>query len=90
MSDETYWNGEKCRARKVRVIVGTPRLATFWYADLVGTERSAVEVSYGKEVFLIDDEDGSGWRKVTSGMGSPRFGHKSLSGKVVGATHAAD
>lgn len=78
MTEKTYWNGEECAARKVRVIVGTAAKPTFWHAGLEGTERAAVEVSYGDQQFLLDNEAGDGWQKVTEGRGSPRYGHKSL------------
>lgn len=81
---ETYWNGEPTPARKVRVRVTEPVATTWWFADLVGTERAAVEVTYGGDTFLLDDEDGSGWRKVTEGRGGPRWPHRSLSGVVLG------
>lgn len=79
MSEGTYWNGESCEARKVRVIVGnTGRFATPWFLDYVGQERAAVEVTYASHVFYIDDENGHGWRKVTEGRGGPRWSHGSL------------
>ena len=79
MGDQTYWNGEPARARKVTVIVGEPMRPTWWCAHLVDTERSAVEVRYGTQPrFFLDNEDGSGWHKVTIGRGSPRWGSRSL------------
>lgn len=74
----TYWNGEPTPARRVRVRVGPSPVATWWCAGLAGTERKAVEVRYGGRVFYLDDEDGSGWRKVTEGHGSPRWSSGSL------------
>ena len=74
---ETFWNGEPCKAKRLRVIVG-PSPATWWCAELEGAERDAVEVIYGKQTFYLDNEDGSGWLKVTKGRGSPMYGHKSL------------
>lgn len=79
MSEQTYWNGEPCDARRVLVIVGnTGRFSTPWFIDYVGQERHAVEVTYGRETFYLDDEGGHGWRKVTEGRGSPRWSHGSL------------
>jgi len=82
----TYWNGEPTPARKVRVRVGESPVPTWWCADLAGTERDAVEVRYGGHRFFLDDEDGSGWRKVTEGHGGPNWPSSSLpdSSKVVG------
>lgn len=75
---KTYWNGEPCKATIVQVIVGKAEKPTYWYADLEGTERQAVRVEQEGDVFYLDNQDGSGWMKVTVGMGSPQYGHKSL------------
>lgn len=75
---QTYWNGEPCSARKVRVSVGHALRPTWWCAGLEGTIRQAVEVTYGERVFFLDNEDGSGWWKVTSGKGSPGAYHAGL------------
>lgn len=84
MQELTYWNGERCQAEKVRVIVGTPRRATWWFAGLEGTERRAVRITADGQTFYIDNDDGpdwaagDGWDKVTIGKGSPQWGHASL------------
>lgn len=77
MSGETRWNGERCKAERVIVRVGRSEMPTWWCADLEGTERAAVIVHYGAGQFFLDDEDGSGWHKVTHG-GSPRLASRSL------------
>ena len=76
---ETFWNYEPTPARKVRVIVGPSPKKTWWCAMLAGTEREAVEVSYaGQAPFYLDNEDGSGWHKVTTGRGGPDQSHSEL------------
>lgn len=82
---QTWWNGEPAEARIVHVVVGEPEKPTWWFADLVGTVREAVEVTYGGQTFYIDNQGfesgftpGNGWRKVTMGRGAPDFGHASL------------
>lgn len=75
---ETWWNGEPAQACRVRVVVGPAPVRTWWCADLVGQERAAVEVLYGSERFYLDDEDGTGWAKVTEGHGSPSWPHRGL------------
>lgn len=77
-SETTYWNGEPTPCRIVRVIVGESPVPTWWCAKLAGTEREAVEVTYGRERFYLDNEGGIGWAKVTLGRGSPQYGHSSL------------
>ena len=74
----TFWNGEPAHAIRCVVAVGKPLAPTWWCAGLEGQRRRAVMVTYGGEDFFLDDEDGSGWAKVTVGHGSPRVGHRSL------------
>jgi hypothetical protein len=63
----------------VRVVVGdTGFFALPWFKEFIGQEREAVEVTYYGDVFYLDNEDGSGWAKVTNGHGSPQYGHRSL------------
>lgn len=96
--DQTYWNGEPCRARRVMVLVAdAPQFPQYWARSLVGQSREAVEVrpmtplnapALGAnpdqgEVFYLDDHDGSGWTKVTDGRGSPGLPHRSLAVKSV-------
>lgn len=81
MAEETFWFGKPCEAVKVRVIVAdTGRFPNAWFRlqNLVGTERAAVRITHNDETFYLDDEDGSGWRKVTTGLGRPQVGHASL------------
>lgn len=57
MSERTFWNGELCEARIVRVIVADcPSASAYWARPYVGEEREAVEVSYGGRVFYLDNE----------------------------------
>ncbi len=83
------WNGEMAYGRKVYVRVGKAFRPTWWCADMEGTRRKAVEVVYEDRTFYLDNEDGSGWSKVTVGLGSPQFGHLSLpdDSRVVGCDH---
>jgi hypothetical protein len=81
---QTYWNGELADARRVRVIVADDgRFPNYWAREFVGQERDAVEVLSGDAPddvfpFYLDDEDGTGWVKVTTGRGSPRWGHRTI------------
>lgn len=76
-TSETYWNGEPTPARRVLVEVGKAK-PSWWCSDLEGTMRKAVEVTYNGDVFFLDNEDNSAWAKVTTGYGSPSYGHRSL------------
>lgn len=86
----TYWNGEVTPCRIVRVIVGEAPVPSWWCAELAGMECEAVEITYGLEQFYLDNEDGSGWAKVTLGRGSPQYGHRELPvARVLGETNDA-
>lgn len=76
LSDETEWNGEPCKARRVLIRVGECPKPSWWFAALVGTEMRAVEVTQQGETFYIADGDGNGWHKVTKEGGGPHWGHK--------------
>jgi hypothetical protein len=79
MPEPTFWNGEPCHARKVRVVIGNHgNFDHPWFLPFVGHERDAVEITYDNRTFYIDDSNGTGWHKVTLGKGSPRWGHSSL------------
>lgn len=53
----TFWNGEPCPARQVRVIVADdPRFDLYWARPYVGQERDAVEVTYSGSTFYLDDD----------------------------------
>lgn len=90
MTEATFWNGEPTPARRVTIVCAdAPEFPAYWAraAEIVGSRRDAVEVSYNGETFYLDDEadpenpesrPGSGWGKVTLGRGSPRYGHREL------------
>ncbi len=74
----TQWNGEPCAARRITAIVANnDAFPMYWARPFVGMRRKAVEVEYGGDTFYLDDEDASGWNKVTHG-GSPWLTHSSL------------
>lgn len=57
MTEQTYWNGEPCEARRVRVVVADDtRFKAYWARQFVGHERDAVEVTYHGATFYLDDE----------------------------------
>ncbi|MFI1535511.1 hypothetical protein [Streptomyces anandii] len=75
---DTRWNGEPCQALRITAIVAdNSAFPLYWARHLVGTRRKIVQVEYGGETFYLDDEDGSGWNKVTHG-GSPHWTHSSI------------
>lgn len=74
----TQWNGEPCAARQITAVVAdNTAFPLYWARPFVGMRRKAVEVEYADRTFYLDDEDGSGWHKVTHG-GSPWLAHSDL------------
>jgi len=64
--EQTYWNGEP-----------TPCLRGIGvFPD--GSRGPVVEVTYGGQVFHLDDTNDRAWRKVVYGFGSPRYGHQNV------------
>ena len=62
------WNDEPVQARRVVVIVGEARSRGYWSEHLVGQQRNAIEVkTHRRERFFLDDEGGTGERKIASG-----------------------
>ncbi|MER7971048.1 hypothetical protein ABTX35_18975 [Streptomyces sp. NPDC096080] len=75
---ETRWNGDPCTARRRRAVVtDNTAFPAYWARHLTGTLRDVVEVTYAGHTFYLDDEDGSAWRKVTTG-GSPQTEHRTI------------
>ncbi len=91
---KTYWNGVECDVEEVKVILAdAPEFPQYWARDLVGQERNVLKVILTKvpinaegdieeldepEIFYIDNEDGSGMKKVTEGMGMWQYGHRDI------------
>jgi hypothetical protein len=71
------WDFEPCIARRCIVIVGAdPRYPAYWAQGLVGRKRQVVEVLRPNgELLYVDNEDGSGWLKVTE---APTGGYREL------------
>jgi hypothetical protein len=75
---QAKWNYEPCEAQTGTVVVGKTNAPLGWSRGLEGTRRRCVRVNYKGDVFWLDDEDGSGSRKVFRRGGGPDTGHKSL------------
>jgi hypothetical protein len=78
-----YWNGLPTTAeRGTAVVADAPEFPAYWAKTegIIGQRIAVVRVvldgvNYGGGVAYLDDRDGSGWRKVTTGHGSPSYGH---------------
>lgn len=77
------WNGIPITARRgTAVVADAPEFPVYWARDLVGERIAVVEANldganYGGGLEYLDDREGLGWAKVTTG-GSPRSGHRSV------------
>lgn len=80
----TFWNGLPTRARRgTAMVADAPEFLLYWARGIVGDRIEVVEVvlegvNAGGGITYLDDRLGDGWRKVTDGRGSPRFGHRTV------------
>lgn len=91
--EETFWNGNPCRARYLTVVVANdPTFSKYWAKSYIGQVRKAIEITIIKrgilgtsklETFIIDNEDGSGYKKITKGRGSWKYSYGVLAVKRI-------
>jgi len=76
-----YWNWEHVvfTACIVKPIENKEK-PMYWCNVFAGQERQAIEITCNTETWIIDNNVGDGYLKVTIGGGSPSCGHKSYSG----------
>lgn len=92
-STDGYWNGEPAKFTVHSVVVGDepadqkaqfesmmkPGVKRFlWFTPFIGHIFQAVKVTQGGQSFFMNNEDGTGLLKVTKGLGSPSYGHRSI------------
>jgi len=73
-----YWNGEHAQFIGVTYEVSKSDGPLHWQNRHVGQRRQGLQITYGTQTWIIDNEFGDGFHKVTSGFGSPTCGHKSV------------
>ena len=73
-----FWNGERATFKGVTYEVTKPEVSTWWQSRFIGQRRQGIEVTYEESTWIIDNQHGDGFFKVTRGMGSPRCPHKSI------------
>lgn len=82
--EPAFWNGLPTTAIRGQAIVDdAPEFPQYWAKDLVGQRIGVVRVdlegvNYGGGIVYLDNRDGSGWAKVTTGGGAPQFGHREV------------
>ena len=77
-AQQPRWNGEKCHAVLGSVVIGKAVRPTWWCADLAGERRACVRVTYKGDMFYLDNDDGSGYRKVFEQGGGPNSSHSDI------------
>lgn len=79
-----YWNGlETTALRGTAIVIDDGKFPLYWAKDLVGERIDVVRidlngVNFGGGIAYMDNRDGSAWRKVTDGRGSPSYGHRDV------------
>jgi hypothetical protein len=72
----TTWDYRPCEARKCFAVVADNKMyPNYWARRHIGKVRQVVEVDTPDGKIYLDNEDGSGWMKVTS---SPCAGYREL------------
>ncbi len=78
-----YWDGEDATFKGVTYEVTEAKEGELWWQNqFIGQRRQGLEITYGDQTWIIDNEHGDGFYKVTYGKGSPQCGHKSVSNPI--------
>jgi hypothetical protein len=73
-----FWNGEPAKIEGITYEVSQAVLKNHWQNVHVGKRRQGLRITQGGETWIIDNEHGDGYYKVTKGMGMWRSGHKDV------------
>ena len=78
--NKALWNGEPCTFEVINVELTEtdPRFPNYWGAAFLGQVRQAIRVQSWGEPFVIDNEDGSGYTKITKGAGMWTAAHRGI------------
>lgn len=75
ISEPGYWNGLPAQITCCIIeIIPAPDKPMMWFNAFAGQERQVVEITQDGTTFIIDNQHGEGFFKVTTGMGSPGYG----------------
>lgn len=78
-TEKGYWQGEPATFTACIVrLIESPENPLWWQNAFAGMDVQALEITQGKETWKIANHDGTGYYKVTQGMGGPRCGHASF------------
>lgn len=78
VNKDGFWNGEPASFTVISYEVLRNENKNHWQNMFVGEKRQGVLITQYDQSWLIDNQHGDGYCKVTIGMGSPRYGHKSV------------
>lgn len=63
-----FWNGEPCKVRFLYILIKPTECKNLaWWKPFEGTIRQVAEVTLWGDPFIIDNEDGLGYAKLTGG-----------------------
>lgn len=74
-----FWNGEPAEITGIIYTVTKSEITPLhWQNSCVGEKRQGIKIFHKGASFMIDNEDGQGYLKVTEGRGSFTYGHKTV------------
>lgn len=74
-----FWNGEPAEITGVvYTVTKCDTTPIHWQNSCVGQKRQGVKILHKGSAFIIDNEDGQGYLKVTEGRGLMNYGHKTV------------
>lgn len=77
-----FWNGEPATFTVVEYEVTKSEEPLYWNNLNVGTRRQAIQIKQDEWIWLIDNQFGDGYYKVTAGKGMWTSAHKSITGPI--------
>lgn len=77
--NQGFWNGELAffTACNIKLLYDEENIG-WWQNARVGEIIQCIEITYGNQTWVINNDDGHGYFKVTKAMGDPWCPHKSI------------
>lgn len=83
--EQAFWNGIPIDSmRGTAIVADAPEFPEYWARDIIGERIPVVMVNLdgandGGGIDYLDNRENHGWAKVTTGKGSPSYGHRNIS-----------